>query len=179
MQLKRLAYLLFFLCLDAAAQPPKWYHDYLAGLAPDTGAWIAENAAYRSDAEPSDAYGLEWHWGLGRQSVTGRLFGLIDGEETGTYWEFRIFWHPGDHRVVVQQFGSDGTFGTGILYMVGDDKERLEQTFYAPDGSANRAGHETALGPDIRSGFSFDIHPDGGWQARRQYDWRLTARGSK
>jgi hypothetical protein len=40
-----------------------------------------------------DAYGITWEWGLNKKSPVDRLYGLRDGKEVGTFWEFREFWH--------------------------------------------------------------------------------------
>jgi hypothetical protein len=155
-----------------SAAAPAWFRANLAFTMEGGGRWVTDNAAYRSDQEPSDAYGQEWTWGLGQQSITGRLFGLRDGEEVGTFWEFRLFWHPGERRAVLQQFGADGTLLLGTVEPTGEHTHRSEQERFAPDGSRGAVGHESVNAEDgTHVTRSFDIAADGTWTPRRSYTW--------
>lgn len=162
----------------AAAGPPQWFLEHLESMARDGGRWIADNSAYQSDQEPYDAYGLSWEWGLGHKSLVGRLFGIQDGKEVGTFWEFRTIWHPGEHRALVYQYGADGTVGIGTMQELEAEAGRpagttADQTFYQPDGSTFRAGHRNRdLDDRTTDSHSFDIQPDGTWQPRRSYIWK-------
>lgn len=156
---------------SAGAEPPDWFVKSLQRLAPDTSIWVADNSAYRSANEQIDDYVMEWRWGLGKQSAVGRLYGRVDGEEVGTYWEFRMYWHPEEEAAYLQQFGVDGTFGTGKMEPDGEHSDRLTQTFYGANGSTMRVGHKTEHSADSNTGTSFDILPDGSWQERRTYTW--------
>jgi hypothetical protein len=118
------------------------------------GRWVADNTAYRSTDEPFDAYRIEWAWGLGNKSVQGRLFGLQGGEEAGTFWAFRKFWHAGEQQVKVYQFGSDGTVGIGTYERTGPHRSQLLQTFFYPDGTSARVGHRTEHRPGEEHGAS-------------------------
>ena len=151
---------------------PHWFDEHIAHVTQGSGRWIASNAEYQSEAEPIDAYGIEWKAGLGNKSLAGRLFGLQAGQEVGTYWEFKVAWHPGDRKVYVYQFGSDGTFGVGPLSDQGGVR-RLEQTFYRPNGETFRVGHDERASEGTLSGGSFDILDDGTWKPRRAYVWKL------
>lgn len=161
--------------LSAHAEPPAWYLAHMEDLSPDAGAWIADNSAYVSDDEPYEAYGIEWRWALGKQGVTGRLFGIIDDEEVATFWDFRLYWHPGEGRAYLQQFGGNGRFGSGILYPVGEDTYRVEQDFFALDGTISRSGHETVVSDTVHDGYSYRILEDGSWQVQRHYVWKLVS----
>jgi hypothetical protein len=77
------------------------------------GTWIADNSAFKDANDTTDAYGIDWSWGLGRKSLIGRLYGIKDGKEIGTFWEFREFWDPGQGQVMATQFGGNGTYGVG------------------------------------------------------------------
>ena len=156
---------------SAHADPPDWFLESLQRLAPDTSVWVADNSNYRDSNEQIDEYVLEWRWGIGRKSAIGRLYGRSGGEEVGTFWEFRTYWHPGEEAAYVQQFGGDGTFGSGQIEVVDKKSERLTQTFYGADGSIMRVGHKTEHSADSNTGTSFDILPDGSWQERRTYTW--------
>lgn len=136
------------------------------------GAWTADNAAYQSDDEPFDAYRLEWTREAGGGFLQGRLFGLREGERVGPFWTFVQFWHPGEQRLVVQQFGAGGVVGLGAVEPDGEHVTRLVQTLWAPDGSPSQTGHRTErLGPDAHQGRSFAIGADGVWTPQRSYRW--------
>jgi hypothetical protein len=152
-----------------AGEVPQWAHEEMEIL---VGRWVADNSAYRNDAEPYDAYGMEWKWGAGRKSLTGQLFALRDGAELGTFWEFRIFWHPGEAQLMVYQFGSDGAVCHGHLERTGDGTSELVQLFYGPGGNATRIAHRTRVEGDVRHDGSYLVDDDGEWQLLRTYEWR-------
>ncbi len=159
----------------AKSTPAEWFVEHNEFLIQRGGRWITDNSAYMSENEPADAYGLEWKPGLGRKTVTGRLFGLKDGKEIGTFWEFRIVWHPGEGRAYVHQFGSDGTYGVGTVEHVAEGKVRITQDFFNPDGTRFEVGHDSTQGPgEWIHDQSYDIAEDGTWMERRTYDWKLT-----
>ena len=160
---------------DTAAMPD-WARAHLQGMVRGSGRWIASNAEYMSADEPADAYGMEWQWTLGQQGLRGRLFGLRNGQEIGTYWEFRTYWHPGERRLVADQYGGNGTYGTGTITHRGDDEFEVDQTFYQPDGSTFRALHRTLHEPTRHVGSSFNWI-EGEWQPRRSYTWELAEAG--
>ena len=164
--------------LDVSAEPPDWFQENLDRLAPGDSIWTADNSAYQSDSELFDTYVMEWNWGIGRKSAVGRLDGMIDGKDVRTLWEFRMYWHSGDQSAYVQQFGADGTFGTGTLTPDGDNKDRLEQIFFSPAGNLREVGHVTEHHASSNVGTSYDILPDGSWQERRSYVWQRKPKGN-
>jgi hypothetical protein len=169
--------------LPAAAQapaeaqdpgPPEWFVNHLKTMTENSGRWIANNAAHRSDSEPFDAYGMAWTWGLGKKSATSRLFVVRGGQELGTLWEHRTVWHPGEKKALTLAFGSDGTYGTGVLEPAGDHEIKLEEVFFNVDGTSYREGHRIIdLGNGQVEMQSFGIKPDGTWEPRRSYVWKL------
>lgn len=153
------------------ATMPAWFVAHLEYMVREGGVWRAENAAYRSDAEPADAYGTEWHYGIGRKSITGRLFGIVDGEETATYWEFRLAWHAASGRAIFHQFGADGTVGLGEMSLLEDGRLRVELEFSTPSGVTWRFRDEAEeVGDDTHATASFD-HEGGAWVKKREYTW--------
>jgi hypothetical protein len=164
---------------DSAAPAPRvrpeWVGPYMEGM---IGIWIADNAKYRSDAEPFEAYGIEWKWGAGRQSLAGRLYAIVDGRDAGTSWDFREFWHPGEGRLLASQFGTDGTFGIGPHERLADGTLEMVQTFYDPSGKMTRVGHRSRIQGDEMITQSFDVSPNGAWTDRRTYTWRRQPVGS-
>lgn len=158
--------------------PAEWFVEHNAFLTQQGGRWITDNLAYKSDNEPYDEYGLEWRPGLGGKSITGRLFGLQDGKDIGTFWEFRIVWHPGEGQAYVHQFGGDGTYGVGTMERMAEGKIRIVQDVFSPDGTRARIGHDSTHGPgEWVHDRSYDIAQDGTRKERRSYDWKLTPNG--
>lgn len=149
---------------------PQWYLDDIEFLTRDGGRWVTSNADYQSENEPMEAYVLEWKKGYAN-SMTGRLYGVINGEPTGDFWHFRQFWHPGLEAAQLQQFGAGGALGVGSLWMEGA-VTKTRQTFFAPDGGVTEQGHE-ARNPDADTHVttSFDISGDE-WKTRRTYTWK-------
>ena len=173
MRLFSLTFLLGLLCPVCIAQepdgtPPTWVHEDMART---VGVWIADNSEYQSETEPFDHYGIEWTWGLGEKFIHGRLFGLTGGEEAGTFWEFIQFWDPAKRKVMVYQFGSDGTVGKGELEWIDEHSTRLLQRFSSRDGSTFLSGHETTTIGNEQTGHSFTVDENGTWTPRRTYFW--------
>jgi hypothetical protein len=142
------------------------------------GTWITDNAEFKSDQEPFDAYAIDWRPGIDGKSLTGRLYGLTGGREAGTFWEFREFWHPGDQQLITTQFGMGGTYGAGPHTIRGDGTSEMLQTFYSPAaGTVTRIGHRSELRGTEHVTRSFDVQPDGGWVPRRVYTWHKQPAG--
>ena len=137
------------------------------------GTWVADNGAFKNETDTMDAYGIEWTWGLGEKSLVGRLYGIRDGQEVGTFWQFREFWHPGKAEVLTTQFGSDGSYGEGPSTQTQDGTIEMLQTFYDPTtGGVFRVGHRSTLEGDLHTTRSFDVSDGGVWTERRTYLWR-------
>jgi len=150
---------------------PSWLRSVMVDLTTGAGRWIASNAAYRSESEPNDEYGLEWGWGLGRQTVRGRLFGIRAEREVGDFWEFRLAWHPGECQAILYQFGVDGTMGVGPMTSDGQGGTVIDQVFHHPGGTSERVKHESIVRGNEEHGVSFQW-VNGTWQKRRTYIWR-------
>ncbi len=141
-----------------------------------SGRWIADNSAYKSEQEPYDAYGIEWHAAFDDTTMRGRLFGLKDGIETGDFWEFRQFWHPHRKEAVLQQFGTGGAVGLGTLWRDGQ-LTKADQQFYSSSGSVSRSGHASYFdAADRHVTDSFEIVNDE-WLPRRHYVWQRSDSG--
>ncbi|WP_428409540.1 hypothetical protein [Hyphococcus sp.] len=152
-----------------AQKPPQWYLDDIEFLTRDGGRWVASNAEYKGENDPMDAYVIEWEKGYAH-SMTGRLYGVRDGEQTGDFWRMFQYWDPGKGEAVVTQFGFGGAIGLGRAWTE-DGVNKSVQTFYAPDGGISGVGHESA-NPDADTHLthSFDIVDDV-WNPRRSYSW--------
>ena len=159
-------------CQAAAAAPPDWFLEEIRLLTSGSGRWIADNSAYRSDEEPYDAYVTEWRASFDGTTMTGRLYGLRDGEPSVDFWEFRQYWHPGRNEAVLEQFGWGGTVGIGTARRDGDET-RTDQTFHTADGGTNRVGHVGRFPDDVTHVTdSFDVDAEGTWVPRRSYTWK-------
>jgi hypothetical protein len=165
------------LCL-AAAQPAAaqtaaaaWFVDEIEFLTRDGGRWITDNSEYVSEQETDDAYGIEWRKSFDGFAMAGRLVGLNGGKETNTYWEFRVYWHPGRGEAVAEQFGWGGGLGVGTVRPMAEGGMQWEQTFYSPAQSQHSEGHRSD-NPDANTHVthSFSI-VDGEWRPRRSYSW--------
>jgi hypothetical protein len=149
---------------------PGWVLSNWEGL---IGTWQADNQKYREADGGIEAYGIEWAWGLDQKSVIGRLYGIREGREAGTFWEFREFWHPGEGQLIAAQFGAGGTYGVGSHRRNADGTTEMLQTFYDPTtGAVSRVGHRSLLAGDEHTTRSFDVSDDGVWKDRRAYVWR-------
>jgi hypothetical protein len=118
---------------------------------------------------------MAWEKGPSRQTLRGRLFGIRDGKDVGTFWDFHVFWHPGEGKAFISQVGADGTLGMGTLEPPSaDGSARSEATIYSVDGTTTRIAHVVRNRGDIHAGESFDW-VDGTWQPRRSYVWHRVA----
>jgi len=140
------------------------------------GTWITDNGEYKNENDPNDAFGLEWTWGVGRRSLVGRLYGIVDGKETVTFWQFREFWHPGTATLVLTQFSGGGAYGEGPHTVQPDGTSEMVQTFYDPvAGTTTKVGHRSTLDGDVHTTTSFDVDARGTWTPRRTYTWHRQA----
>lgn len=167
---------LIFAPVAAAAQPPAWFAGEIKALTAESGRWVADNSAYKSENEPFDAYVIEWTAGFDGHTMTGRLYGLKDGVATPAFWEFRQYWHPGRGAAVLDQFGWGGVLGSGTMANGGDGVTVTDQTFFQLDGTTRREGHRSHFrGADTHVTESFDIVGEN-WTPRRTYVWKLQTR---
>jgi hypothetical protein len=150
---------------------PQWFLEHMDSL---IGQWRTDNSAYLSEQETAEAYGLRWKWGVGKTSLDGVLYGMQAGEPEIPYWNFRVYWHPGERRARVDQWGHGGTLLSGWLEPAGGTRGETvfesEQTLYAVDGQTVRTRHRTTIKGTLKLTQSFDWE-DGNWTPRRSYTW--------
>ena len=72
-------YSICFSVFSQNGEIPQWF---LNDMESNIGVWITDNDTYVSENEPYTQYGMEWRWGIGKTSIIGRLFGVVDGKET-------------------------------------------------------------------------------------------------
>lgn len=142
---------------------PEWF---LKSIDDMLGEWKTGNAKYQGEDEPYEAYGMLWEKGVDGKSMKGTLYGFYEGKKTIPFWEFRTFWHPADKKVYALQFGFGGVFGSGEML-----PGTIDQTFFNPDGSFFRAGHQSENKNNQHIVASFDIDDKGEWTPKRNYIW--------
>jgi hypothetical protein len=160
---------------SAPAEIPAWLLDHMKS---QVGRWETPNAAYKSEDEPFDTYGLVWSWGVGKTSLAGTLYGRVGEGDNVEFWNFRIYWHPGTREARVDQWGHGGALLSGTLRPHGQedgaDVFELEQTWYATSGKTARTRHRTLHRDEVQTGWSYDWK-DGEWVRNREYTWRRIA----
>ena len=156
----------------AAHHIPNWLLDGWAARTQDTGTWITDNSAYKSDNETFDAYGLQWEYGLGKKHLKGRLYCIRDGQDIGSVWQFLEFWDPAAGEARIIQIGSDGMVGQGRIWRLDDGSIKEQQTFTSPDGGAFDSGHHSWMEDGKYHTQSFSIE-DEQWGKQRYYIWEL------
>lgn len=159
--------------------PPTWYLENVRFMTADGGTWIADNAPHKSDDEPWDAYGIEWNSGPGGFSMSGRLFGIKEGERSDLdFWLFSQYWDPTRQKAVVQQFGW-GSVGVGIMTSGKETGDTvLEQTLTAFDGTSSKVAHRASNPSDnIHVTTSYEVDESGAWTEQRTYRWKRRAPG--
>jgi hypothetical protein len=135
------------------------------------GIWIADNAAYKNENEPMEEYAIEWKLSPLKNSLYGRLYGLIDNKEVGTYWDFHKYWDTSTGKAVLMQIGGDGTLGIGYISFDNSSKSELIQTFTSPNGNSRLVGHRSEFTSEVMEvGSSFQIK-EGEWIIDRTYTW--------
>ncbi|WP_306345557.1 MULTISPECIES: VOC family protein [Aquimarina] len=150
---------------------PDWF---VKNMEQSIGSWITDNKTYKSNNEPFDQYGMDWEWGIGKQSITGKLYGLIKGKKQGIFWEFRQYWDFTKNQGIVVQYGSDGTVGIGPMTLKEENQTEMIQEFTNPNGNKNIHKHLSSLKEGELITTSFDIQPNKTWKKRRSYIWHVT-----
>jgi hypothetical protein len=150
---------------------PEWWVAHVDFMTRHGGTWVAPNPANDSDPQQPDAYVMEWRAAHGGHVLIGRLYGVENGEEIAEYWTYREFWHPGERRAIIEQWGGGGTYGVGSSSWE-DDRGVLDQTFWLPDGRHWREGHRNEERGDTYVTRSFDIDANGSWIDSSTFTWR-------
>lgn len=155
----------------STAQIPDQVLRHWEVLTANGGTWIADNSAYINDTEKADAYGITWTYGLGKTSVTGRLFGIKDGKEFGTFWEFRVFYHPEQKKLMYHQYGWGAGLGIAEMKLIDDTRSEDVVALMYPDGTSSKVKHENDTRSDIQYAQSYEWK-DGEWKKQRYYEWK-------
>lgn len=147
---------------------PEWFFQDLAA---NVGTWITDNSNYQSTTEPHDSYAVEWQWGIGNTSITGRLYSIKDGKESGEFWQFRQYWDNLNNQAVIQQFGNHSVIGTGTMQYVKPGKTETIQTFSMADGTSWKVKHVNLLQDNVLTTTSYSLDKEQQWQENRTYQW--------
>lgn len=157
--------------MDIRAQQNTIPHSFIEDIFRQAGTWVADNSSYKNANEPVDLYVIEWTLSPLKNSLYGRLYGMKDNREIGTYWDFHKYWDPVQKKIILMQIGRDGTIGTGPIIQ-SQRESKLIQLFTKPDGNKWKEGHKTKIqGEDSEVMSSFTIDDHGTWVPQRTYTW--------
>lgn len=159
---------------EGSGSPPAWLTAHFEYMTAETGRWIADNSRFKSEDEPFDAYGTQWSWGVGKKSIRGRLFALKDQKEAALFWEFRIFWHPGKQKAIIEQFSGSGIYAVGEMRVIESGESSVnitEQSFYVPNGMDFQEMHHLIERAGEHETRSFRLEK-GSWKLQRIYIWK-------
>lgn len=155
-------------------QLPKWVTATWAKLAEGTGIWIADNP-YFGENIPYDSYGMKWTYGPGKTALKGRLYGIRNGKDVFTLWEFLEYWHPGEQKLLTVQYGKNDNLGNLALGESIDtglpNHYQALSLVYGPGGKIYHVGHKSEFLGDENRSQSFDI-VNGQWQERGSFTWK-------
>ncbi len=132
------------------------------------GAWITSNAEYRATPDEDEIYGLALELMPGGMSAVGCLWGEIDGEVSGVYWNFFQAWDPVEGKGMLYQSNAGGAVGFGHF-----DEGRdpvLVQEFHWPTGTEMLGHFEEWPDADTHVAGSL-ARENGEWVPRRTYTW--------
>ena len=150
---------------------PQWWHDHIDFITRDGGTWVTDNPDVTDDPNSPDQFGMEW-WSVNYDTqLRGRLYGLRDGEVIGEYWTFAEFWHPGEQKVVIEQWSLIGGYGVGETRRLDESRGESEQTFWTTSGEVTRSGHRTFENGDRYENETYSIDEDGNWTLTGGFDW--------
>jgi hypothetical protein len=156
---------------------PDWWLAHVEFMTHGGGVWTASNPAGLNDPNAPDAFGMEWRQANDHHVLIGRLYGIEGGRAGTEYWTFREFYHPGERRVVIEQWGGPGIFGRGETSSQGENQGHVEVTFWLPDGRSWREGHRNIELGDTYVTDSFDIDDNDAWTANGHYVWQRQSGG--
>ncbi len=152
--------------------PPAWMKEHMAAMVTgDSLRWLTDNRQWQNSDEPFSDYGTRFYWGPNRLSIRGVLFGIHEGRETGAMWNYTLWWHPGERKVLLSQVGAGGAYGVGEMRLRPDGVYETVQAFWGPDGTRTETQHEERH-PDATTqvGLSSSM-VDGEWKPGRTYTW--------
>lgn len=133
----------------------------------DGGTWITED-----NTGEYDAWGMQFSWGLGKKSVNATLYAIKNNQNIGTIWNFKVYYHPVEKEIILEQWGSDGSYGRGDIQLFPDGNSENVTSFYNMDGTIFKLKHIQRIEGDIKFSNTFTINEDGAWQENQSYVWK-------
>ena len=170
MKYKCIILLIFGFVLSAKSQEiiP---NEFIKEIEVQEGTWIADNSKYKDDGV--DSYAIEWKLSPLKNSLYGRLYGIKDNLEIGTFWTFHKYFDPSKNKVVLMQIGYDGSLGIGTIEYKNNNETVLTQTFTDPQGTSRLEGHKMTYPNAITEiGSSYSINESRDWTLKRTYTWK-------
>lgn len=160
--------------LLTGAPQPDWFVEHVEWLTQGSGKWVADNSHHQTENEQFDYYVIEWIETRVGTGATGRLYGITDGEPSGSFWEYRTYWDALEGRAVAAQWGTNGSYGFGVIEPFGEDGMQLVQQFAFPNAPVFRQRHEhVELEPGVQITRSMLPDEEGGWRLNREYRFEL------
>lgn len=150
---------------------PQWFKD---DLSKNIGIWKADNRAYKSDKENQDFYEMQWQLGIGKTSITGRLYGIINGKKSTDFWHFRQYWDNQSGKAMLVQYGNNGITGIGEILHLGEGHLEIIQTFSDPNAKTWQTRHTSSNDGKTHINVSYKQDNDGSWKQDRHYIWHKT-----
>ena len=161
--------LVFFISTEIFSQKvPDWFQQ---NMKQTVGTWVTTNKEYQNENEPMESYGMNWKWGIGKQSIVGELYGFINNKKVGPFWEFRQYWDFNKNQGVLVQYAPNGTVGLGPLKVLENDMVEITQVFTTSNGGQSKHGHRSTLNGNEFISSSFLIDASGKWSKNRSYTW--------
>lgn len=156
---------------DRAVSIPQNVRSAWEILTQGAGVWIADNSAYKNQNEPYDQFKLEWKYDQGKSSLTGKLYGIIEGKEPVEFWAFRTFWDAVKNKAIIFQISPNGSYGISESEMLSDSLEQSLGVFHYSNGYSENTKHQSITTPTHHITTSFSKDSNGNWVPQRTYTW--------
>lgn len=147
---------------------PDWYLNYLKS---NIGTWIADNTKNVSEQDPYIAYGIAWEWGIGKTSITARLYGVLESGVEKDFWEFRQYWDNVNRKGVIVQYGNWGVVGIGDVKQTKDGIFETIQVFSLTDGRTWDVKHIIEIEDSQFTSTAYDKDESGNWVNPKGWTW--------
>jgi hypothetical protein len=170
MKYQFIVFIIFGFILTAKGQEtiPEWF---ITEIKVQEGTWMADNSKYSEDG--IESYAIEWKLSPLKNSLYGRLYGINDNAEIGTFWTFHKYFDTSKNKVVLMQIGYNGSLGIGTIEYKNNNETVLTQTFTDPKGTSRLEGHKMTYPDDTTEiGASYSINETGEWTLNRTYTWK-------
>ena len=161
---------------EKSAEMPAWF---LQEMESQVGVRKASNAKYQSENEPFSDYVIEWTWGIGKDKVNGRMYGIKDDQPTYDFWEFKMYWDADRKQARLIQWGNGGMLADGFIRQAGEDhvsgqeagQTESIQTLSSPHMASRLERHLNTPTAEGLITTSYSKDEQGEWQAQRSYLW--------